>query len=497
MKNLKIKILIASFAAMVLITPVRAQIVTMDEALNVANNWIALTLQKKGDWGGSDMAAIGEVQELKRGQRTIGYFCSVLPKGYIIISLSKQLAPVKACSETSDMNLECDDGVAKLIKDSMERIINKIEKEVGPIYSVRKQDLSNFLEIDYSDSWAKLNKDAEVFEKDLESDVSVSDYTEGEILHTPNWHQGNPYSRQCPAPPDGDDCTEPHCVVGCVATAAAQITRYWHWPPYGVGRGYDDTYDWVNMPDEVGGTSPSAQINAVAELCHEIGVAVDMDYCSGDGCASGADTEDMEGVFEGQYRYSDACCRLDRSDYTPEGWFNEIKIQLNGNQPIQYRVPGHSVVIDGWRVLGARQYHINCGWAGGSPDKPCWDGYADTNIWYTLDAIPCSDPDEEFMLVNIFPNVSLTHSLSGTYILWPLFPYRYFNRDASGSSATFNAGQYLQFLPNIVVTSTGNIKFLGATSFETYFFTRGDTSKGIRIDNGGISLYSGGKMKFY
>ena len=228
MKNLKIKILIASFAAMVLITPVLAQIVTVDEALNVANNWITLTLRQKGDWGGSDMAVIGEVQELKRGQRTIGYFCPVLPKGYIIISLRKELAPVKACSETSDMNPECDDGVVKLIKDNMERVINRIEKEVGPIDSVRKQDLSNFLKIDYGTSWAKLNKDVDVFIKELISDVSASDYSEGEILHTPNWHQGDPYSRDCPAPPDGDDCTQPHCIVGCVATAAGQIMRYWH-----------------------------------------------------------------------------------------------------------------------------------------------------------------------------------------------------------------------------------------------------------------------------
>ena len=497
MKNLKIKILIASFAAMVLITPVLAQIVTVDEALNVANNWITLTLRQKGDWGGSDTAVIGEVQELKRGQRTIGYFCPVLPKGYIIISLRKELAPVKACSETSNMNPECDDGVVKLIKDNMERVINRIEKEVGPIDSVRKQDLGNFLKIDYGTSWAKLNKDVDVFIKELVSEVGASDYTEGEILHTPNWHQNDPYSRDCPAPPSGDDCTKPHCVVGCVATAAAQIMRYWHWPPKGVGSGWDDSYDWINMPDEVTGTSPSAQINAVAELCYEIGVAVGMDYCSGDGCASGADTDDMEAVFEQYYRYSDSCCRLTRTDYTAEGWFNEIKIQLNGNQPTQYRVPGHSVVVDGWRVLGIKQYHLNCGWAGSSPDKPCWDGFTDTNIWYTLDAIPCSDPDDEYMMVNIFPGVSLTHSLSGTYYLWPLFPYRYFNRDASGSSATFGAGQYLQFLPNIVVTSTGNIKFYGAASLETRLFTRGDTSAGVRINNGGISMYSGGKMKLY
>ena len=498
MKNLKIKILIASFAAMVLITPALARTVNMDEAINVANNWIALTLQKKGNWGGSDMAVIGEVQELKRGQRTLGYFCPVLPKGYIIISLRKELAPVKACSETSNINPECDDGVAKLIKDSMERVINKIEKEVGPIYSVRTRNLNDFLKIDYSASWAKLSKDVKVFEQELESDVGDLNYNEGEILHTPNWHQGDPYNRDCPTPPDGDDCTQPRCVVGCVATAAAQIMRYWYWPPRGVGSGWDDSYDWVNMPDDVTGTSPTAQINAVAELCYEIGVAVGMDYCAGDECASSAETDDIEAVFEQYYRYSDSCCRLDRTDYTAEGWFNEIKIQLNGNQPTQYRIPGHSTVVDGWRELGdAKQYHINCGWAGGHPDKPCWEDYTDTNIWYTLDAIPCSDPDDEYMMVNIFPGVSLTHSLSGTYFLWPPFPYRYFNRDASGSSATFDAGQYLQFLPNIVVTSTGNIKFYGATSLETRFFTRGDTSAGVRIDNGGISMYSGGKVKFY
>ena len=268
MKKFKINILFASFAAMLLITPAMAKTVTMEEAINVANNWIAQTIRQKGDWGGSDTAVTGQVQELKRGHRTLGYFCPVLPKGYIIISLRKELAPVKACSETSNLNLDCDDVVLKLIKDNMERTINRIEKEVGPVKSVRKQDLNKLLEIDYSPSWAKLSKDVMVFEQELDSIVSASNYTEGEVLNTPNWHQGDPYNRKCPAPPDGDDCTEPHCVVGCVATAAAQIMRHWHWPPRGVGSGWDDSYDWINMPDEVTGSSPSAQINAVSELCY-------------------------------------------------------------------------------------------------------------------------------------------------------------------------------------------------------------------------------------
>jgi len=480
MKNLKITILIASFAALVLITPAMAQMVTMDEALNVANNWIALTLQKKGDWGGSDMAVIGEVQEFKRDGRILGYFCRVWPKGYIIISLRKELAPVKAYSATSDLDPVSEEGMADLIKDCMERILNTIEKEVGPVRSAQTEDVSKILEINYRSVWAELERDEDEFEKDLGSGVIAMDYQEGEVLLDTRWSQDDPYNRDCPAPPSGDDCTQPRCLVGCVATAAAQIMRYWYWPPYGVGTGYDDPPDWVNMPDDITGTSPAAQINAVAELCHEIGVAVGMNYCAGTACLSSIPTEDMEAVYEGVYRYSDYCCRLDRDDYTEEGWFNEVKIQLNSNQPIQYRVVGHSIVVDGWQVLGTRQYHMNYGWD---------DAYT---MWYALDTLYLGDYDEEYMMVNIFPVTSVRHAIVGVYPKGD-FNFRYFNQDASGSSAIFESGQNFQFLPNIVVTSSGSIKFGG----NSRFFTRGDISRGIRTDSGGISMYSGGQMKLY
>jgi hypothetical protein len=119
-----------------------------------------------------------------------------------------------------------------------------------------------------------------------------------------------------------------------------------------------------------------------------------------------------------------------------------------------------------------------------------WDNAYTT--WYTLDALHLGDYDEEYMMVNIFPVTSLRHAITGIYPRED-FNFRYFNQDASGSSAVFEPDQLLQFLPNIVVTSTGSIKF-GASS---WFFTRGDASRGIRTDSGGIRLYSGGQMKLY
>ena len=74
MKKFMLTILIACLGTMVLISPVRAQMATTDEALTVANNWIMLIIQKKGSWGGYADAYVDAIQEFKRGKRVLGYF---------------------------------------------------------------------------------------------------------------------------------------------------------------------------------------------------------------------------------------------------------------------------------------------------------------------------------------------------------------------------------------------------------------------------------------
>lgn len=65
---------------------------------------------------------------------------------------------------------------------------------------------------------------------------------------TSTWHQGSPYNDLCPElTPSADE----HVLVGCVATAAAQIMRYWEWPrtlsgasTIAYNRHYTD--DWIS-----------------------------------------------------------------------------------------------------------------------------------------------------------------------------------------------------------------------------------------------------------
>jgi hypothetical protein len=479
MEKLKNTILIVLLMVVGLTIPGRAEKASIGEALTVANNWINLIIRKQGSWGDANTAFVEDIREFKRGNRTLGYFCQVKPAGHIVLSLHKQLAPVKAYSATCDLDPDSEAGMVALLKDRMERIHNRINEWGTRMNASPDEVMEDILEINYRDSWDRLNVDAISFQQKLDSEVEPMNYQSPQILLTSIWDQGDPYNRTCPLA--NGSCTDLRCPVGCVATAGAQIMRYWNWPPYGSGSGYDDPYDWVNMPDRATGSSTPAQINAVSELCREIGIAVGMDYCTGDICLSNVPTRDMEGVYEDQYRYATACEETERPDHTATSWFSLIQSELSVNRPIQYRIKKHSVVCDGWRIVGAtKQYHMNYGWN---------DNF---NSWYTLDGL--HQPGDGTIEENIYPAQSLHSSLSGTYNRNASFPYRYFNLDATGS-ATFEAGQNLQFLPGITVTG-GNIRFVGTTSNNTLFFARGDESRGARIYDGAIRLYQNGSVKF-
>jgi hypothetical protein len=490
----------------------RAQFVTIEEARIVAENWISAIIQERGSWGAAPEAEADIIQEFQRRGRFVGYFCRVRPVGYIIISPRREMAPVKAYSAMTNLEPASEEGMADLLKGKMERIFDKVQKIASERKAITGEDVADTLEIDYRPTWnILLNNPKEFMHKpkkekpplgvgekapngaDGDAGGEASDYQEGAVLLSSNWHQGTPYNNDCP----NLGCVSPangRAVVGCVATAGAQIMYYWGWPPWGEGSPYSDSYDWPNMRDSVTTGSPAAEQAAVAELSHEIGQAVDMDYgCSCDcdlpGCCSSADTYDMEGVYENHYRYSDVS-RRNRDDYSATDWFNLMKEEFNYNRPVQYRITDHSIVGDGWQEIGnpvVRQYHMNYGWSGTGSDT-----------WYTLDTMTDDPEAEEYLLERIIPAPYLT-TLTGVFTRQS-FAYRYFYRDTTGGSGTFEGGQRIQFLPGVVVTCTsGTVTFAGTASEYSYLFTRGDLTQGLKIENeadAALKLYPNGAIRF-
>jgi len=241
-------------------------------------------------------------------------------------------------------------------------------------------------------------------------ETAVSSLTTGPLL-TSSWDQGVPFNDLCPIGDGG------RTVVGCVATAAAQIMKFWNYPDVGIGSKtytwdgdqscghsvgggslsatFSDSYDWGNMIDDVDGGYTPSQSAAMSELSYEVGVAFSMDYGR---CGSGAYTADGVTVFPTYFNYASTTSQKLRGSYTAANWFKEIRKELDGPlpRPAQYRIPGHSIVCDGYQELAASNLiHLNYGWD---------DSHT---AWYTVDSLyypnPGSPTTDEWMVAGIQP----------------------------------------------------------------------------------------------
>ena len=168
--------------------------------------------------------------------------------------------------------------------------------------------------------------------------------------------------------------------TGCVATAMAQLMRYWEWPVRGTGsHSYqwhgqtlsanfgETTYDWANMLYNYGiGTVTQANKEAVAVLMSHCGISVDMSYAS-DG--SGAFSADVPGAINSYFSYSDQATFINKSGNTYDEWVAMLKSNLDQHIPLYYSGQGadggHAFVCHGYDNDGL--FYFNWGW-GGSND---------------------------------------------------------------------------------------------------------------------------------
>ncbi len=228
--------------------------------------------------------------------------------------------------------------------------------------------------------------------KDLvESNAKAGRATEAvaPLIQT-KWNQNKYYNRLCPVASGGPDG---HAYTGCVATAMAQIMKYWSYPSSGVGsHSYTwngqtlsanfgaTTYDWANMADYyeyyyVNGTDQYAhglpapseeEIAAIATLMYHCGVSVDMNYGGG---GSGAITAYAETAFKNYFNYKSTTQYKTKSSYSDAQWMSMLKAELDASRPLLYcgqdpsgTSAGHAFVCDGYN--SSNYFHFNWGWAG-------------------------------------------------------------------------------------------------------------------------------------
>ena len=188
------------------------------------------------------------------------------------------------------------------------------------------------------------------------------------------WSQNSPYNILFPTLSDGSKA-----VVGCVATAMAQVMYYWKWPvrPSMDLPAYVTETSSLSMPslpvvdfnwsamcdtyltDDVS----SVAARAASQLSLYCAQSVEMDF---DKNSSSASTFDVPMAMKRFFDYSPKVKSLQRRFYTSEQWENVILEELTARRPVIYRgrkaSGGHAFVCDGFDGNG--RFHINWGWNG-------------------------------------------------------------------------------------------------------------------------------------
>jgi len=216
-------------------------------------------------------------------------------------------------------------------------------------------------------------------------------YLDGDILPEPDdvvepliktkWNQIAPYNDMAPM----DVVRGERSVTGCVATAMAQIMKYYEYPVRGTGQSeaytytagelkidipsvdfddYDD-YDWDNMLVSYTGSYNEQERDAVAVLMYHAGVSVKMNYSSS---SSGAPSLSVPVALTAYFGYDRSIQYRYREFFDDTAWEEMLKAQLDEGMPVYYSgrdnsYGGHAFILDGYKD-GGNLFHFNWGWGG-------------------------------------------------------------------------------------------------------------------------------------
>jgi len=412
------------FAACVLLlsltngTTVIAGEVAHNRAQSVAQNWLQRSMTDKQLTGNIEYAIIGQ-EPIVVDNETVGYNFLLRPAGHIIVPSRDELPVVKLYSYKTTLSMHDDSNIVQWIKEELSLLNDALEEHAAELATVDHAKTKNGL------LWAMFDRDQASFSQKL-AQAPVAQSTEvgqiGPLLST-IWDQGAPFNQYTPRWYDGKAT-----LTGCVATAAAQIMKYWNYPATGQGSTsyswYDgsvnktlsanfasSTYNWNAMADNYGGGSSTAQGEAVAKLMSDVGIAFQMKYGTSDIGGSSAYISKGATVFPDYFGYKDSVSVVYRSDYASDtAWMQLFRNEIQNGRPVEFGIftptSGHAIVVDGYRDSPAEQIHLNMGWSGS------YDGwYVSNNI--VTGSNNWSDVNDQHAVIGIEPaNSTMTPTVT-------------------------------------------------------------------------------------
>ena len=433
------KLLLLTVSLLLTATTLFAERVSQEDAALVAKNFMSASTAQPGV-----KKSTGAKMVLKKAasatENQYYVYENASGEGWVMVAADDAITPILAYSKTGTFRTDNMPINVRKWLGKYDNFIKKVEAD-GFVATEEAQN-----------QWKKLRKGL--------PDDPAGTVVIGPLVQT-QWDQDEPYNNLCPGTgTSGQGSTKAY--TGCVATAMAQVMKYWNWPVKGTGsHSYtplnpntggsqtkygtqsanfgNTTYDWDNMLNKYTSSATSTQKTAVATLMYHCGFATEMMYGDYEWGGSGTyttnygswtESDNAQNALYNYFGYKQATGYM-RDGYTYQGtkyydswtdaaWTAMVKEELDKSHPIMYGGAGdeggHSFICDGYDTQN--YFHFNWGWSGSN------DG------WYKLDnLVPGSGgagggsysfSEDQDVIIGIVPNrtdlpkVTVTWSVDGT-----------------------------------------------------------------------------------
>lgn len=317
----------------------------------VALNWMNTLVDMPYDM--KDIAAVYIESE---NDIPVYYIVSFNPVGWVIVSGIGAAEPILGYSTEDVFNAESMPPQAKAwMKGLHSEISSAVKNKVTPSEEVKKR-------------WSKYGT------KVLNSkSLALKQSSQSSALLSTNWNQGRYFNEMAPSDVSSS-AGNGHVWIGCVATAMAQVMKYWSYP--GNGMGYHSyvhseygtlsadfqstSYNWSAMTNNV-----NSQNTEVQQICYHAAIAVDMDFGTS---SSGAYLADANTGLINYFKYNNTIFEAEKSRWNNAEWIAQLKREIDAGRPVIYSgynssyTSGHAWVCDGYSA--GDYFHFNWGWSG-------------------------------------------------------------------------------------------------------------------------------------
>ena len=373
MTNISVKSIVAFTASVIVALYASAEEVSADSAGVAAQRW----LEDDAALGCNLGAEVDSVRTCTPQADASFHVVKLKGGGFVVMSSDTTREPVVAFSSGGDL----------------------VESDANPMWVLLKKDLalrvgeeaatnrkSGLLKATAGGSsgssneakWNRLLGKSGGLLRSSQGASAISDVRVAPLVQS-KWNQDNVAGGHC-----YNYYTPSHYVCGCVATAGAQIMRYFEWPrsdvsvapftnPHCEVNGSTRTLttqggycNWSQMPLEPDGSITEQERQAIGKLTSDIGICVGMSYAENGSAAGGYMLAE---AFTNHYGYANALSFEWNYDISGrDDMKNALLSNFDAGLPVAIGLSGaggHEIVGDGYGYSGDTLYlHFNMGWSG-------------------------------------------------------------------------------------------------------------------------------------